>query len=105
MSSHNYHIAAEADIKPKANRHIWVYLVLLAVGLFLTIWGLIIMFSFQLDQEKEQKIGMIYSAEMLDQKAMSEAYLSGKLGIVPDKKHVAIAEAVAKFLVDTRRGR
>ncbi len=105
MSSHDYHIAAETDLKPRVSRHIWFYLVLLALGLFITMWGLIIMFRFQVATEKEQKIGQVFSHELLDKKAMSEAYLSGKQGLFPDKKHEPITESMRRFLVDFRRER
>ncbi len=102
--SHDYHIAAEGDVKQSANRHIVLYLVILCVFLFVTIYGLIIMFRFQLDHEKEKKIGEVLSHEYLDYKAMSEAYLSGKQGVFPDKKNIPIDEAMAKFLSSVRRG-
>lgn len=102
--SHDYHIAAEGDVEPKANRHIVLYLLILFVLLLVTIQGLIIMFRFQLDHEKDKKIGEVMSHELLDYKAVSEAYLSGKQGIFPDKKSIPIDEAIAKFLSSVRRG-
>lgn len=102
--SHEYHIAAEGDVKPKASRHIVFYLVLLCFILFFTIYGLMIMFRFQLDSEKEKKIGQVLTHEAMDQKAISEAYLSGKQGIFPDKASVSIDVAMAKFLSSLRRG-
>lgn len=101
--AHDYNIGAEEDLQPKVSRHIVLYLALLCVVLFATIYGLMVMFKFQLDHEKEQKIGSVLSHEMLDQKAMNEAYLSGKMGIFADKKNISIEEAKAKFLHSLRQ--
>ncbi|MCA9507230.1 MAG: hypothetical protein KC505_02270 [Myxococcales bacterium] len=101
--SDQYHIAAEGDMKPKASRHIVYYLLVLCVLLFVTIYALIIMFRFQLDEEKEQKIGQVMTHEAMDQRALSEAYLSGKQGIFPDKNHIPVEEAMARFLSSLRK--
>jgi hypothetical protein len=103
--SHDYNIAAEGDVKSTASKHIVVYLVILCVSLFLTIYGLMIMFRFQLDDEKEKKIGEVLSHEYLDQKAVSDAYLSGKQGIFADKASMPIEQAMAQFLSSLRQGR
>jgi hypothetical protein len=99
-SEHDYHIAAEADVGPKANRRIWLYFILLGVGLYLTILGLDIMYRFQVQWEKTEKIGEIKTQESIEQKAISESILSGEKGLVPGKKHVSINEAMNK-LVDS----
>ncbi len=103
--SHDYHIAAEGDVKPKASRHIVMYLAIMCVSLFFTIYGLTVMYQFLLDDEKERKIGSVISHEFLDQKAMNEAYLSGKQGIFPDKASEPIEQSMAQFLKSLRQGR
>lgn len=103
MSSNDYHIAAEADLKPSASRQIWYYFVVLGVLLFATVGGLIIMYRFSLVSEKQEKIGDVISMESRDHKALNEALLSGKQGLFPDKHHVPIQSAMAKFLHATRQ--
>lgn len=101
-SSKDYHIAAEPDLKPKSSRHIWFYFIVLGVLLYSTIYGLEVMYRFTLRDEKEEKIGNIMTHAAIDQKNMAQAYLSGKLGLFPDKSHVAIEVALSKFLYDFR---
>lgn len=102
MSSDNYNIAAEADLKPSVNRHIWGYFIILAVMLMATIGGLIIMYRFELLKEQELKIGDVILPQAQERKILSEALLSGKKGLFPDKSHVAIDVAIANFLQDVR---
>lgn len=101
-SSHDYHIAAEPDLKPSSSRHIWFYFIVLGVLLFLTIYGLDVMYRFTLRDEKDEKIGDIITREALEQRNISAAYLSGKVGLFPDKVHVSIDKAMSKFLYDFR---
>lgn len=103
MSSHNYNLGAEADLKPGANRQIWYYFLVIAVLLMIFIGGLIIMYRFQLLAEKQEKIGQVISVESRDQKALSEALLSGKQGLFPDKRHTSVQDAMAKFLQEVRQ--
>lgn len=104
-SEHDYHIAAEADVTGKANRHIWYYFIILGVMLFATIGGLTIMYSFQVDYEKEKKIGQVNTQESMNQVALSEAYLSGKRGLLEGKRHVAVDSAIHRFVNEIRKQR
>lgn len=102
-SQHDYHIAAEADVGTKANRRIWVYFIIFGVGLYLTILGLDIMFRFQVDYEKTQKIGLVNTDESIEQKSLTEAYLSGQKGLFGDKRNVAIDVAIKRFVNDLQK--
>ena len=104
-SSHDYHIAAEPDLKPKASRMVWYYFIILGAVLLLTIYGLDVFYRFTLSYEKEIKIGEVTKNEAVDKKAMSEAYLSGKRGLFPDKAHVSIDTAMNQLLQDIRARR
>lgn len=101
-SSHDYKIAAEPDMSGEANRHIWYYFIGFAMMLFITMAGLIIMYRFQVQYEKEKKIGNVMKRETLDQMALSRSYLSGKRGMFEGKKNVPIDDAMAKFLKEAR---
>lgn len=103
MSSHDYNIAAEADLKPAANKQIWGYFFILAILLSLTVGGLVIMYRFVLLDEKYEKIGAVISSEAQEQKALSEALLSGKKGLFPNKRHVPIQAAMADFVHEFRQ--
>lgn len=104
-SEHDYHIAAEGDVSNKVNRHIWYYFIALAVLLFLTILGLDIMYRFQVDYEKAKKIGEVIPHETQIEINRAQAILSGKLGLFDGKKHVAVEQAMDRFLSDIRQGR
>ncbi len=104
MSSNDYHIAAEADVGTKANRRIWLYFIIMGVGLYLTILGLDIMYRFQVDYEKTKKIGLVNTEESIAQKNITESYLSGQKGLIDGKKHVAIDVAMSKLVQDFRKG-
>ncbi len=102
-SATDYHIASEPDFPNKVNRHIFLYFLVFAVLLFCTILALGIMFRFQVQYEKEKKIGDIDTQESMDQVALSEAYLSGKKGLLPSKQHVSIDVAIEQFVAEVRR--
>lgn len=104
-SQHDYHIAAEPDVSGNVNRHIWFYFIVFGVSLFVTIGGLTIMYRFDVDAEKEKKIGEVETKESLDQMALSDSYLSGNRGLIEGKHHVAIGEAMNKFINDARRAK
>jgi len=101
-SSNDYHLASEPDLKPSASRTVWVYFIILGALLFLTIYGLDVFYRFSLSYEKEIKIADVSTHESIDKKAMSEAYLSGKRGIFPDKNFVPIDIAMTKLLQEFR---
>ena len=101
-SSHDYHLASEPDLKPSASRTVWVYFIVLGALLFLTIYGLDVFYRFTLSHEKEIKIAEVSTHESIDKKAMSEAYLSRKRGLFPDKAFVPINIAMAKLLQEFR---
>lgn len=105
MSEHDYQIAAEPDSSGKANRHIWFYFIALALILSATIGGLNVMYIFQVDYEKQRKIGEVNTRESTDSVSLSASYLSGQKGLFEDKKHVPIEEAMARFLSDFRKSR
>lgn len=106
MASHNdYHIAAEKDVSNKVNRHIVYYFTAFGLLIFLTILGLDIMYRFQVDYQKEEKIGEVISHEVLAETARVESYLSGKRGLFEDKRHVPVEDAMARFLSDVRQAR
>jgi hypothetical protein len=104
-SQHDYHIAAEKDVSGKANRHILYYFVALGLMLFLMIYGLDVMYRFMVDGEKKEKIGEVFTHESIVEVARSESYLSGKQGLFEGKRHVPIADAMARFLSDIRQAR
>lgn len=97
MSSHDYHIAAEADVGPKANRRIWLYFIIFGLGLYLTILGLDIMYRFLVDDEKTRKIGEINTEESIAQKNLNDSYMSGKKGLFDGKRHVSIEDAMKRL--------
>jgi|HubBroStandDraft_6_1064221.scaffolds.fasta_scaffold716499_1 hypothetical protein len=99
----DYHIAAEPDVSSSANRHIWACFILLGILLFATVGGLVIMYRFQVQDEREMKIGEIDTHESLDQMALQESYLTGKRGLFDGKRHVAIDVAIKQFISDARR--
>ena len=103
MSSQNYNIGCEEDSTDKSSGNVIMVFIVLGVSLFLIMWGLVIMFRFQLGYEQEEKIGHISTEEALDAKAMAESYLSGKQGVFSDKKFVSIEEAKRQFLFDFRK--
>ncbi len=103
-SQHDYHIGAEADLDSKVNRHIWFYFVVLGVLLFLTILGLTIMYRFQLEYEQTEKVGLVNTEESMAQMNESQAVLSGKKGVIEGKRHVAIGEAMDRFVSEARKG-
>lgn len=103
MDSHDYHIGAEADLSGKVNRHIWYYFIALGIMLSVTIIGLTIMYRFELDYEKKEKVGLVDTAESIEQMNLSQSYLSGKKGLFEGKEHVAIDEAIKQFVVNARR--
>jgi hypothetical protein len=103
VAEKDYHIGAEPDLKGSANRHILAYFALLGLLLFLTIIGLTIMFRFQVDHEKEEKIGQLMKSETLQSKTESESLMSGKKGLFLDKKFIPIDEAMKRFLNEQRR--
>jgi hypothetical protein len=105
MEHHDYHIASEPDVSGAANRQIWFYFIVLGTLLFLTLSGLTIMYRFQVDYEKERKIGQVNTDEALDQKVRSQKYLSGEKGIFEDKAHVSIDEAMKRYLSEVRRAK
>jgi hypothetical protein len=104
-SSHNYNLASEPDLKPSASRRVWLYFIILGALLYITIYGLDVFYRFTLSYEKEIKIGAVSTHEAMDKKAMSEAYLSGKRGLFPDKSFVPIDIAMAKLLQEFRSSR
>lgn len=101
-SSHDYHLASEPDLKPSASRTVWIYFIVLGALLFLTIYGLDVFYRFSLSYEKEIKIANVSTHESIDKKAMSEAHLSGKRGLFPDKAFVPINIAMTKLLQEFR---
>lgn len=101
-SSNDYHLASEPDLKPSASRTVWIYFIVLGVLLFLTIYGLDVFYRFSLSYEKEIKVAEVSTHESIDKKATSEAYLSGKRGLFPDKPFVSINQAMAKLLQEFR---
>jgi hypothetical protein len=103
MEAHDYQIGAEPDVSGKVNRHIWYYFISLGFLLVLTIIGLTIMYRFQVDYEVQKKVGVVISKEVIEQKAASESYLSGKRGLFEGKKHISINDAMARFLQDARK--
>jgi len=102
-SEQDYHIASEPDFPSKINRHIYYYFLVLAILLFGFIIGLNIMYRFQVQYERERKIGEVSTKESLDQRALSQSYLSGKRGLLAGKRHVSIDAAMAQF-IDYARG-
>lgn len=104
MSSNEYNIAAEADTSSKANRRIWLYFILLGIGLYLTIIGLDIMYRFSVQYEKTDKIGLVNTEESIAYKAEQEAYLSGKKGLFDDKSHIPISQAMSQLVSDIEKG-
>lgn len=105
MEHHDYHIASEPDVSGAANRQIWFYFIVLGFLLFLTLSGLTIMYRFQVDYEKERKIGKVNTEESLNQKVLSEKYLSGEKGLFENKAHVSIDDAMNKFLSEVRKAK
>lgn len=103
MSSDNYNISCEPDSTDKSNGPVFLVFLICGVLLTLMIWGLTIMFKFQVDHEKTQKIGLTNTTESHDARIIGEAYLSGKQGVFPDKKFVDINQAKQKFLFEFRR--
>lgn len=103
MSSNDYHIAAEGDLRPSASRQIWYYFIILGILLAATVGSLIIMYRFSLVNEKQVKIGEVESIAVRDYKALNEALLSGKHGLFSDKHYVPIQSAMAKFLHEIRQ--
>ena len=97
--------AAEKDLPPEASRHIWLYFILLGVMLFATIGGLTIMFHFQVDDEKLEKIGEVETLEFKDAQAMKHAYLSGKIGLFADKKNIPVEQAMNMVVAAIREGK
>ena len=102
--TNEYHIDAEPDVGNKVNRHIIFYFVLLGVLLFATIGGLTIMYRFQVDFEKRQKVGLVDTKESIEQLRLSKRFLSGRKALFPNKKNVPIERAMEKFLRDMRKG-
>ena len=102
-SAHDYHIASEPDFSNKVNRHIWYYFIVLALMLIATSVGLIIMYRFQVQYEREIKIGEVDTKESLEQVALSQSYLSGTRGLVEGKRHVAVDTAMKRFINDARK--
>ncbi|HXW60699.1 MAG TPA: hypothetical protein VEK06_04080 [Myxococcota bacterium] len=102
MSSHDYQIGAEADLKAQTNKQIWFYFFLFGVLLIAFVGGLIIMYRFTLVYEKQEKVGEVITKESQEQKAVSAALLSGKQGLFNDKRHDSIQAAMTKFLHDAR---
>jgi len=105
MEQHDYHIASEPDVSGAANRQIWFYFIALGILLFLTLAGLTIMYRFQVDFEKERKIGKVNTEESLNQETLSAQYLSGEKGLFENKRHVPIEEAMNRFLRDVRKAK
>jgi|HubBroStandDraft_4_1064222.scaffolds.fasta_scaffold218570_2 hypothetical protein len=103
MSSDSYNIAAEADLKPSVSRNIWMYFIILGLGLIFTTGGLIIWYRMELLKEKELKIGDVILPESQQSRAFNEAILSGKKGLFPDKKNVSIDVAMSSFLQALRQ--
>ncbi|HXW53007.1 MAG TPA: hypothetical protein VEL47_02750 [Myxococcota bacterium] len=103
--TNDYHIACEPDVSGKVNRHIWAYFLLFALLLFLTIVGLTIMYRFQVQYQRERKIGDINTQESMNQVALSQAYLSGKKGLFEGKRYVAIDIAMDQLIQDVRRAK
>lgn len=103
MSLNDYHIAAEADVGTKANRRIWLYFIIMGVGLYLTILGLDIMYRFQVDWEKTQKIGLVDTEESIAQKSLNEAYMSGQKGLFSNKKYVDINVAIKRYATELEK--
>jgi hypothetical protein len=102
MSSHDYHIAAEADVSGKVNRHIWFYFIVLGILLGATLIGLTIMYRFASDYEKTEKIGMVNTEESIAQTNLSQSYISGKRGLFEGKKNVPVEEAMKRFVSAAR---
>lgn len=102
-ASHDYHIDAEPDVGNKVNRHIIFYFVLLGIALFGTIGGLTIMYRFELDYQKEKKIGLVDKRESIEQMRLSHAYLSGNKALQEGKVNVPIGVAMDQFLSDLRK--
>lgn len=103
-SHHDYHIAAEADVDSRVNRQIWFYFIALGILLFLTILGLTIMYRFQVDYEKTEKIGNVNTVESMNQMNESQSILTGKKGLFDGKRHVAIDVAMHQFVISARKG-
>lgn len=102
MDSHDYHIAAEADVSGKVNRHIWLYFIIIGILLSLTFVGLTIMYRFAVDHEKTEKIGLVNTEESIAQMNLSQSYLTGKRGLFDGKKHVPVEEAMKRFVNEAR---
>lgn len=103
MSTVDYQIGAEGDLKSSANKQIWLYFVIFSIILAATVFGLVVMFRFQLLYETEQKVGKVVSHEAVLQKAKMEALLNGKIGLFADKKHGSIDAAMSQFLHAARK--
>lgn len=104
-SEHDYRLAAEKDVSGKANRKIWTYFISLGILLFLTLIGLDIMYRFQLDYEREIKIGDVTTPEALEEKRRTQSILSGKTGLIEGRRHIPIEEAMTVFLTWSRQAR
>jgi hypothetical protein len=102
MSHKHYGIDAEPDVSGKINRNIWLYFIVLGILLFAMIGGLNIFYLFQVDHEKQKKIGKINTRESMDKMALSQSYLSGKRGLFEDKQHMAVSEAMDMVLKNLR---
>jgi hypothetical protein len=100
MSNDEYHLAAAPDVSGQANRHIWLYFVLLGILLFVTMGGLTIMFRFQVAEQQQKKIGAVKSQEALDYEASANAIIAGRKGVVEGKKNVSFEVAKARFLTE-----
>jgi hypothetical protein len=105
MSHNDYHIAAEKDTSGKINRHIWYYFIGLGGLLFLTIYGLDIMYLFSVEKEKDEKIGSVLTLESINEGERVSSFLSGKKGLFAGKKHVAIDIAMDQVLSGFRQVR
>lgn len=105
MSHHDYQIAAEPDSSGRVNRQIWLYFIALALILAGTIGGLHVMYLFQVDYEKQRKIGEISTQEARDAQVAAANYVSGQKGLFEGKRHVSIDEAMARFLTDFRKSK
>lgn len=98
MEHEEYHLASAPDVSKKANLHIWLSFIALAVLLFAMVLGLTIMYRFSIVEENEKKIGSVRTEEIKDYEALMDAMTKGRVGIDGASKFQSIEDAQKQFL-------
>ena len=93
---------AQEDVSPYLGKVIWAYFIGLAIALYLLIGALSVYFEMRLEKERLQKVGMVESEELNQQREHEQQVLTGALGVVEGKKHIAIDEAVDRYVAQLR---